>query len=100
MLSILAMEAGWVVSEVGRQPWIVYEHMKVEEAATASTSIWITFVAVVVLYVGLGVTTVHVLRQMSRRYREQDAGGGRDRDRDGSDVPYGPSKPLVGQESP
>ena len=33
-LAVIAMEAGWVVSEVGRQPWIVYELMKVEDAAT------------------------------------------------------------------
>ena len=41
-----AMEAGWVVSEVGRQPWIVYNQMKVEDAATANTGVWITFVLV------------------------------------------------------
>ena len=39
------MEAGWVVSEVGRQPWIVYDKMKVEDAATANTGVWITFIA-------------------------------------------------------
>ena len=39
------MEAGWVVSEVGRQPWIVYNLMKVEDAATANTGVWVTFVA-------------------------------------------------------
>ena len=39
------MEAGWVVSEVGRQPWIVYNQMKVEDAATANTGVWITFIA-------------------------------------------------------
>ena len=42
---IICMEAGWVVSEVGRQPWIVYNLMKVEDAATANTGVWITFVA-------------------------------------------------------
>ena len=41
------MEAGWVVTEVGRQPWIVYNLMKVEDAATANTGVWITFIAVV-----------------------------------------------------
>ena len=34
VLSVIAMEAGWVVTEVGRQPWIVRNYMKVEDAAT------------------------------------------------------------------
>jgi cytochrome d ubiquinol oxidase subunit I len=84
VLGVVAMEAGWTVSEVGRQPWIVYEKMKVEDAATANTGIWVTFVGVVILYLGLGVTTILVLRQMSRRFR---AGGPSSE----ADVPYGPS---------
>jgi cytochrome d ubiquinol oxidase subunit I len=92
VLAVITMEAGWIVSEVGRQPWIVYEKMKVEDAATANTGIWITFIGVVILYVGLGITTILVLRQMSRRFR---AGGPSSE----ADVPYGPSDPLeVGAE--
>ena len=34
--AIVCMEAGWTVSEVGRQPWIVYNHMKVEELPPAT----------------------------------------------------------------
>ena len=74
VLAVITMEAGWMVSEVGRQPWIVYEKMKVEDAATANTGIWITFIGVVILYVGLGVTTILVLRRMSRRFRDGEAG--------------------------
>ncbi|MGO4255006.1 cytochrome ubiquinol oxidase subunit I [Marmoricola sp. RAF53] len=85
-LAVVTLEAGWTVSEVGRQPWIVYEKMKVVDAATANTGIWITFVGVVVLYAGLGVTTILVLRMMSRRYREN----GRLEE---TGVPYGPSEP-------
>jgi cytochrome d ubiquinol oxidase subunit I len=81
------MEAGWVVSEVGRQPWIVYNLMKVEDAATANTGVWITFVLVTVLYIGLGVTTVLILRNMSRRFRERGVAE--------QDVPYGPSGPVL-----
>jgi cytochrome d ubiquinol oxidase subunit I len=83
--SVITMEAGWVVSEVGRQPWIVYNHMKVEDAATANTGVWITFVAVAVLYIGLGITTVLILRKMSKRFRERGVAE--------HDVPYGPSAP-------
>ncbi len=89
VLAVITMEAGWVVSEVGRQPWIVYEKMKVEDAATANTGVWITFIGVVVLYLGLGVTTILVLRGMSRRFREGDRS-------DESDVPYGPSSTSPG----
>jgi cytochrome d ubiquinol oxidase subunit I len=83
VLSVITMEAGWVVTEVGRQPWIVRNYMKVEQAATANTGVWITFLAVLGIYAGLGGTTILVLRGMSRRYRAADGV-------DDSDVPYGP----------
>ena len=90
VLSVITMEAGWVVTEVGRQPWIVYNYMKVEDAATGNTGVWITFVAVVLIYLALGVTTLLVLRRMSRRFRETDAADFTDHD-----VPYGPSTPRT-----
>lgn len=93
VLAVIAMEAGWVMSEVGRQPWIVYELMRVDDAATANTGVWITFIGLVVFYAGLGFTLVQVLRGMSRRYRQRtpDAAGMVPHD----DVPYGPTpKPV------
>jgi cytochrome d ubiquinol oxidase subunit I len=62
--------------------------MKVKEAVTGNTGVWLTFVGVVLLYIVVGVTTVLVLRGMSRRWRE--AGG----DLDETDVPYGPRGPV------
>ena len=85
VLSVLAMEAGWVVTEVGRQPWIVRNYMKVEEAATGNTGVWITFLASSGIYIGVGVTLVLVLRLMSRRFRE-----GEQPTRPRSGGPYGP----------
>ena len=85
VLSVITMEAGWVTTEVGRQPWIVYNYMKVEDAATGNTGVWITFVGVVALYIGVGVTTILVMRGMSRRFRGET-------EFDESDVPYGPSE--------
>jgi cytochrome d ubiquinol oxidase subunit I len=84
--AVLALEAGWVVSEVGRQPWIVYNLMKVEDAATANSGVWVTFIIVTILYPALAVTTVLILRKMARRFRQRDA-------RD-EDVPYGPRGPT------
>ena len=82
------MEAGWVVSEVGRQPWIVYNYMKVEDAATGNTGVWITFLGWSRSTSALGVTTILVLRGMSRRFREESGF-------DETDTPYGPIGPIA-----
>jgi cytochrome d ubiquinol oxidase subunit I len=83
VLSVVTMEAGWIVSEVGRQPWIVYNKMRVADAATTNEGVWITFIAVALLYAGLGTTLILVLLGMSRRARAQPA-------LEEADVPYGP----------
>jgi len=96
---VLAMEAGWTVTEVGRQPWVVRDHMKVEDAATTNDGVWITFIAVVVIYLALATTVVLVLRSMSRRFREQAAvaaGGEGELVDDDSDTPYGPREQVRG----
>jgi len=85
--SILAMEAGWVVTEVGRQPWIVFDYMKVKQAATENDGVWVTFIAIAVLYVVVAVTLVLILRLMARRFRAGESGVD-------NDVPYGPRPPL------
>ncbi len=92
VLSVVAMEAGWVVTEVGRQPWIVFGQMKVEDAATGNTGVWLTFLGVIALYVVVGITTVLVLRGMGRRWR---AAGG---DIGETHVPYGPRGPVAPTE--
>jgi cytochrome d ubiquinol oxidase subunit I len=80
----LALEAGWIVTEVGRQPWIVYELMRTEDAVTDANGIWVTLGLVVALYALLGVATIVTLRAMARRWRE--------RAKDDLEVPYGPSE--------
>jgi cytochrome bd ubiquinol oxidase subunit I len=86
VLAVISMEAGWIVTEVGRQPWIVYEIMKVEDAVTGNTGVWISFCAVVVLYLVVGITTILVLRGMSKRFRSADSFT----DHDGPYAPGGP----------
>jgi len=80
--SIVALECGWIVTEVGRQPWIVYNVMRTEDAVTQASGVWVTFAAILGLYVALGATLVVVLRAMSRRWREADE--------QDVEVPYGP----------
>lgn len=69
--SVVALWCGWIVTEVGRQPWIVQGYMRTSEAVTEAKGIWFTFGLVLLLYAGLGTGAVLVLRSMSRRWREQ-----------------------------
>ena len=69
-LSVVALEAGWITTEVGRQPWIVYRVMRVEDAVTENSGIWISLTAIVVIYTAMSVAAVAVLRSMARRWRE------------------------------
>jgi cytochrome bd ubiquinol oxidase subunit I len=84
--AIVALECGWIVTEVGRQPWIVYEVMRTEDAVTQAEGVWVSLGVVLVLYTALGIATVMVLRAMARRWRAADD----------FDVPYGP-RPAPGQ---
>jgi cytochrome d ubiquinol oxidase subunit I len=68
--SVIALEAGWVVTEVGRQPWIVRGFMKVENGATTDSGVWLTFLVVVGVYALLATSVVLVLRSMARRWRQ------------------------------
>jgi cytochrome d ubiquinol oxidase subunit I len=93
--SVIALESGWIVTEVGRQPWVVYQVMRTEDAVTKASGIWVTFIAVLVLYVVLGAALIIALRAMARRWRTTP-------ERD-DDVPYGPdagAPPLVAAGGP
>jgi cytochrome bd ubiquinol oxidase subunit I len=68
-LAILAMESGWTATEVGRQPWTVWQVLRTEDAATMSTGIWWTYLGVLVIYLGMTVGAYIVLRSMARRWR-------------------------------
>jgi cytochrome d ubiquinol oxidase subunit I len=70
----LAIESGWIVTEVGRQPWIVWEIMRTEEAVTTADAgvLWAMFGAVMALYACLAVGTVMVIRGLTRRWRARD----------------------------
>ena len=60
------MELGWITTEVGRQPWIVYHVLKVANAVNPEPGIQYGFWAVVVIYAILTVVTIAVLRRMTR----------------------------------
>jgi len=91
---LLTVECGWITTEVGRQPWIVYQNMRVSEAVTdtRAASLWAMFGVVVVVYVLVLGSFLAVLVKMSRRWRLADEGalaGAAAEDLEG-DTPYGP----------
>jgi len=66
-LTMLAIEAGWWLAEVGRQPWILRGFMRTEEAATSSGQVDLMLMLFAGLYLILGIGSVVVLRRMFRR---------------------------------
>jgi len=64
-LGIVALEAGWIVTEVGRQPWIVQGVMKTADGVTDAPSVPATFFGFSVLYLGLGIALALLLRHLA-----------------------------------
>jgi cytochrome d ubiquinol oxidase subunit I len=65
--AVVALECGWITTEVGRQPWIVYRILRTAEAVNPAPGIWLGFLAVLVVYTVLTVATVYVLRRLAGR---------------------------------
>ncbi len=64
-LSVVALIAGWITTEVGRQPWIVYGFMRTEDAVTGAGGIPVGYATLVVVYLALGSATYFLLRRIS-----------------------------------
>jgi len=87
VLALLALWAGWVVTEVGRQPWTVVGYLLTRDAVTTTGNVWLFFTATMVIYAVVGVATFLVLRLLQQRWQRQPEAEGGD-----ADVPYGPSR--------
>jgi cytochrome d ubiquinol oxidase subunit I len=94
--AIAAMECGWVVTEVGRQPWVVYHLLTTTQAATTNGGVLGSLSVIVVLYAVLGIATILILRMLARRWRRSDS--------EDPTVPYGPpsgtEEPALGRAGP
>ena len=65
-LSVVALVAGWVTTEVGRQPWVVYRVMRTSDAVTGAGGIPVGYATLVVVYLTLGGAVAWILRRLSQ----------------------------------
>lgn len=66
-LGFIALEAGWVVTEVGRQPWVIYGIMRTADAVTTVDTVGSSLVLFSSLYLGLAAVLVFVLRRLAHK---------------------------------
>ena len=67
--AVIVMEAGWFVTEFGRQPWIVYGIMRTSQAATTAPALGLTFAIFIAIYLALAITTGRLLLLLAARNR-------------------------------
>jgi len=84
------VESGWVTTEVGRQPWIVYNAMRVSEAVTSAPAayVWTMLTVLVVVYSIMAIIFVMLLMRLAAKWHRDDLEGAAETPEEG--VPYGP----------
>jgi cytochrome bd ubiquinol oxidase subunit I len=65
-LSVVALIAGWVVTEVGRQPWVVYRVMLTSQAVTGAGGLPVGYGTLVLVYAGVAIAVAWILRRLAR----------------------------------
>jgi cytochrome d ubiquinol oxidase subunit I len=63
--SVVALESGWIVTEVGRQPWVVYGKMRTADAVNPAPGLVVGLAVVAAVYVVLTVAATYVLRRLA-----------------------------------
>ena len=66
--AVVALETGWITTEVGRQPWIVHGVMRTTDAVTDAGWVWLSLSVIALLYLALTVAGYVVIRSMTRRW--------------------------------
>jgi cytochrome d ubiquinol oxidase subunit I len=80
VVSIVSLECGWVVTEVGRQPWTVVGLLLTSDAVQRQGNIWPLFTGALVIYTGVAVGAWYALRAMRQRWARGE----------NASAPYGP----------
>jgi cytochrome d ubiquinol oxidase subunit I len=72
--ALVALISGWITTEVGRQPWIVYELMRTEQAVTDAGGLPIVFAGLALVYLSLLAAVAWLVRRIGRRPPESEVG--------------------------
>jgi cytochrome d ubiquinol oxidase subunit I len=70
-ISVVALECGWITTEVGRQPWIVYGILRTSEAVSSAPGLRFGLYALIIVYAALTAGSVFVLRRLARAPQER-----------------------------
>jgi cytochrome bd ubiquinol oxidase subunit I len=84
LVAVVSLESGWVVTEVGRQPWTVVGLLLTRDAVQTSGNLWPFFIGTLLIYLGVTAGALLALRALRRRWAQ------------GEEVaaPYGPHEPA------
>jgi cytochrome d ubiquinol oxidase subunit I len=65
-LSVVALISGWVTTEVGRQPWVVYGVMRTSQAVTGAGGLPVGYATLALIYLGVAIAVAWILRRLAR----------------------------------
>lgn len=74
-LGFVALETGWMVTELGRQPWVIYNVLRTAKSVTPVHGLGLRMLAFALVYVILGITVAGVLRRHVRQTMAEGAHG-------------------------
>ncbi|HEV7621717.1 MAG TPA: cytochrome ubiquinol oxidase subunit I [Flavisolibacter sp.] len=69
-LGFIAVEAGWVVTETGRQPWIIYGIMRTKDAVSSMPGLQYSFYVMTMVYIFLSIIIIWLMRRQIRAISE------------------------------
>ena len=72
-LAVVALICGWVATEVGRQPWVVYRVMRTSQAVSGAEGIPIGYAGLVTVYLAVGIGVFWLLRRLARKPVEMES---------------------------
>ena len=64
--ALVALIAGWMTTEIGRQPWVVYHVMRTSQAVTGAGALPVGYATLAIVYVGVAVALAWILSRLAQ----------------------------------